>query len=144
MSPVEQGFRRPHELSNAPRLLVIDDDLVQRVIICKVGKTVGYECVPAASFHEALYLVQREVFDCITLDLSLGEHSGTQLLRNVAEGCKAPVVIISGCGERVVNSTLRLATALGLKSRQIPKPLDLDALQAALQANWPEQVRSKY
>ena len=40
-------------LGNLPRLLVIDDELVQRTIISKIGQQVGYEVLAVASFEDA-------------------------------------------------------------------------------------------
>jgi EAL domain-containing protein (putative c-di-GMP-specific phosphodiesterase class I)/ActR/RegA family two-component response regulator len=129
-------------LGAAPRLLVIDDDLVQRSIIPVVGKRAGYECDSASSVEEADRLLQAHNYDCVTLDLSLGEHSGTQLLRAIAAAGKTRVIIISGSGERILNSAVRLANMLGIASCQIPKPLDLAELRRTLLATWPGGPRA--
>ena len=48
----------------------------------------------------------------MTLDLSLGERDGVELLRLVAELRlnAMPIVIISGCEERILNTTKELAS----------------------------------
>jgi len=91
------------------RLLVVDDDLLQRTIIGKIGSKLGFETVVVPSFEEAAGHLQSRSFDAMTLDLSLGEHDGVELLRLIADhGLNAmPIVIISGCEERVLNSTRR-------------------------------------
>ncbi len=124
------------------RLLVVDDDLVQRTIISRIGAQVGYEVRAAASVDEAARALRAGTFDCVTLDLSLGEQSGTNLLRAIADAGHPAVIVISGCEERVLNSAVRLANMLGLPSCQLPKPLDLSELRASLQANWPNQPRA--
>jgi ActR/RegA family two-component response regulator len=71
----------------------------------------------------------------MTLDLSLGEHDGIELLRIAANRALTAmsVVVISGCDERIVNSTRRVAEALGLSfTASLSKPLDLDQLRDAL------------
>ena len=117
------------------RLLVVDDDLVQRTIIGKIGAKLGYDAVIASTFEIASDLLQREAFDIMTLDLSLGERDGVELLRLVAD-CKLhamPIVIISGCEERILNSTKRVAEGLNLSlTRCLTKPLNLDSLRDAL------------
>lgn len=117
------------------RLLVVDDDLVQRTIIGKIGAKLGYDTVIASTFEMASELLQREAFDIMTLDLSLGERDGVELLRLVAD-CKLyamPIVIISGCDERILNSTKRVAEGLNLSlTRCLNKPLNLDNLRDAL------------
>jgi len=117
------------------RLLVIDDDLVQRTVIGKISARLGYDAVIASSFEIASGLLQREPFDMMTLDLSLGEHDGVELLRLVADcGLHAlPIVIISGCEGRVMNSTRRVAEGLNLSVIAcLGKPLNLDSLREAL------------
>ncbi|AMN44765.1 EAL domain-containing response regulator [Rhodoplanes sp. Z2-YC6860] len=124
---------------STPSLLVIDDDFVQRTIICKIGESLGYRPQSAASSEEALVALEGDQFDCITLDLSLGEQPGTNLLRTIASFRKTPVIIISGCDERIQNSAARLSSALGLGFCQVAKPINLDKLRAALRDNWPRE-----
>jgi EAL domain-containing protein (putative c-di-GMP-specific phosphodiesterase class I) len=120
------------------RLLVVDDDFIQRIIISKIGQQAGYDVTVAGSFAEAANLLKTEMFGCVTLDLALGEDSGTQLLRTIAETGTPQVFVISGCEERVLNSTLRLSSALGLRCRTIAKPLDPQALRSAFDGNLPQ------
>jgi len=67
------------------RLLVVDDDLVQRVLIGKIGAKLGYDTVVASSYEAATELLTRDTFEVMALDLSLGERDGVELLRFVAE-----------------------------------------------------------
>lgn len=118
------------------RLLVVDDDLVQRTVIGKIGAKIGYDCVLAPSFELAEAILRQESFDMMALDLSLGERDGVELLRLVADRRLhgMSIVIISGCDDRIMNSTRRVAEGLGLSvSRCLTKPLDLDQLRDALQ-----------
>lgn len=117
------------------RLLVVDDDLVQRTVIGKIGAKLGYDTIIASSFDVASGLLQSSTFDVMTLDLSLGEHDGIELLRLISDRKlhAISIVIISGCDERIVNSTRRVAEALHLSlAGSLVKPLDLDQLREAL------------
>lgn len=117
------------------RLLVVDDDLVQRTIIGKVGSRLGYDTAIASSFERAAELLRAEAFDVMTLDLSLGKRDGVELLRLAADlGLNTmPIVIISGCDERILNTTRRMGQALNLSLTScLTKPLDLDRLREAL------------
>jgi two-component system, chemotaxis family, chemotaxis protein CheY len=118
-----------------PRLLVIDDDNLHRMIICRVAARAGYLPAGAASYDEAVQLVQNSVFDCITLDLSLGEHAGVELLRHLwVIGCKAPVIIISGCDDMTCSETQSVAASLKLNLwESIPKPVNLAVLRDSLE-----------
>ena len=59
------------DAERAPRLLVVDDEILHRMIICRAAAKVGYVPVGAASYLEAQKLLQQNVFDCITLDMTL-------------------------------------------------------------------------
>lgn len=119
--------------SNTYRLLVVDDDQIQHTIISKIGKQAGFEVTVASSFEEAAGRLKEHWYHCVTLDLSLGEHSGALLLRNIAEsGYCTPVVVISGAIEHVLNSTVSMAQALKLDPLSLSKPLNLAALRAVL------------
>jgi DNA-binding response OmpR family regulator len=119
----------------SPRLLVIDDDHLHRMIICRVANKAGYTPVAAASYEEAAALAQDTAFDCVTLDLSLGAHAGVEMLRHLwVLGCKAPILIISGCDDAVCRETVRVARSLNLNVREpIPKPVDLSLLRYSLE-----------
>ena len=119
----------------APRLLVIDDDNLHRVIICRVAAKAGYVPVAAGSYEEAAQLAQDGKFDCMTLDLSLGEHAGKELLRHFwVLGCKAPVIIISGADDAVCRETVNVARSLKFEVvESVPKPVDLSLLRYTLE-----------
>jgi len=122
-----------------PRLLVIDDDNLHRMIICRVAAKAGYAPAGAATYDEAAKLAQEAAFDCITLDLSLGAHAGVEMLRHLwVIGCKAPIIVISGCDGATCNETLKIAKSLNLNIWQsMPKPVDLAVLRL-----WFEQLKS--
>jgi len=124
-----------HTEESKGRLLVVEDDLVHQTIIGKVGARIGYDTVIASTFAIASELLQQEAFDIMALDLSLGEHDGIELLRLAAD-CKLTamsIVIISGCDERIMNSTRRVAEGLNLSlTGCLTKPLNLDELRDAL------------
>jgi two-component system, chemotaxis family, chemotaxis protein CheY len=119
----------------APRLLVIDDDNLHRMIICRVAAKAGYVPAGAATYDEAAQLVQDNAFDCITLDLSLGEHAGVELLRHLwVVGCKATIIIISGCDDATCGDSRRVAESLKFKVwESIPKPVNLGVLRESLE-----------
>lgn len=117
------------------RLLVVDDDTVQGTIIGMTGAKLGYDTVIASTFEVASAQLRSESFDIMTLDLSLGERDGVELLRLMAELKlnAMPVVIISGCDVRILNATMRVGQALELSlTRCLAKPLELDRLREAL------------
>ncbi len=123
-----------------PRLLVIDDDNLHRMIICRVAAKVGYAPAGAATYDEAAKLVQETAVDCITLDLSLGPHAGTEMLRHLwVIGCKVPIIVITGCDDTVCAETVKVAKSLNLNIWQsMSKPVDLAVLRF-----WFERLKSQ-
>lgn len=105
------------------------------MIICRVAAKAGYAPAGAASYDEAAQLVRDNAFDCITLDLSLGEHAGVELLRHLwVIGCKATIIIISGCDDGTCGDSVRVAASLKLKVwESIPKPVNLGVLRDSLE-----------
>ncbi|MGT2436830.1 EAL domain-containing protein [Bradyrhizobium betae] len=118
------------------RLLVVDDDLMQRVLIGKIGAKLGYDTVVASSYEAATELLARDTFEVMALDLSLGERDGVELLRFVAERDlrEMSIVIISGCDDRIMKATRRVVNGLKLSlGGCLTKPLDLNRLRSALE-----------
>ena len=99
---LEQVFGRIEKLIDSPvkRLLVIEDDLVQRQAIrALIGDGGDVEVVEADSGEGAHRLLQEEHFDCVILDLGLGDMSGFDLLARIKDDsriAKIPVVIYTG------------------------------------------------
>jgi len=125
---------------SAPRVLVIDDDNLHRMIICRVAAKAGYAPAGAATYDEAAKLLQKAAFDCVTLDLALGPHAGVEMLRHLQDiGCKAPIIVISGCDGATCSETVKVARSLDLDIWQsMPKPVDLAVLRY-----WFERLRSE-
>jgi len=127
----KQAATRAATASGAkPRLLVIDDDKMHRMIVCRAADRVGYAPAGAATAREAVRLLQGGRFDCIALDLSFGQDP--DMLRQLAAlGSATSIVVIGDCdaagGEDAAATSLRLNVV-----KTIAKPVDLDVLQAAL------------
>jgi CheY-like chemotaxis protein len=81
------------------RVLVVEDDAVQRDAIRSLLASVDVETVEAGTAAQCLSLLKDETFDCMVLDLSLPDASGFTLLENLsAEGIHAfpPVIVYTG------------------------------------------------
>lgn len=91
---------------NKKRLLVIDDDEVDRKSICRILKKIGWEgdITQAVSANEARCAVAVQKFDCIVLDYSLPGVNGLDLLTelHVEVAIGTPVVILTGEGNEMV------------------------------------------
>ena len=124
-----------------PRVLVIDSDNLHRMIICRVAAKAGFLPAGAASYDEAAKLAQETAFDCITLDLSLGNHAGSEMLHHLSMlGSTAPIIVVSGADYATCKDTVKVAEMLNLDIWEcIPKPVDLVMLRhflERLKASW--------
>jgi len=123
-----------------PRFLVIDDDKLHRMIICRAADKAGFAPAGAATYEEAQKFTRDSAFDCIALDLSLGPHAGVEILHHLRSiGCQAPILIISACDSPTCAETVKLARSLNLQiCATIPKPVDLAVLQS-----WLERLKAE-
>jgi tubulin-specific chaperone A len=81
------------------RLLVVDDDPLQRESIRLLIGNGDVETTTAASGREALDLLSTQNFDCMILDLGLSDMSGFDVLRTLRSGptpSTLPVVVYTG------------------------------------------------
>lgn len=116
------------------RLLVVDDERIQRLIVTRAVESEGFTVDGAADLDEAAEFLSRRTYDAIVLDLSLGAREGVSLLHGLRRGGADPlVVLISGMDARVRIASCRLAEALGLRvAGAIEKPIVPAALRALL------------
>jgi CheY-like chemotaxis protein/CHASE3 domain sensor protein len=78
------------------RVLIVEDDAVQRGSLTKLLGTEGVQIVDAGTAAEALQKLRDSTFDCMVLDLSLPDQTGYQLLESMAadEALAFPPVIV--------------------------------------------------
>jgi two-component system chemotaxis response regulator CheY len=120
----------------AKRLLAIEDDHLHHMIICKIAGNAGYEATVATSVEKATALLHEGSFDCITLDLSLGDRSGVDVLHVLAElRTRVPIIIFSGTDHDECQATVRIGQELGLNiCEPLTKPAGVVELRKALDA----------
>ena len=126
-------------------LLAIDDADLHLSIVCKIAAQAGFGTSGAKSVGEASRLLRERTFDCITLDLSLGEQSGIEILKLLAEiKCRTPIIVISGSGDAVCEATMGIGNFFDLNlCPPIPKPINLAFLRNALTRIADETCRQK-
>lgn len=117
----------------ALQLLVVDDDASQRRLISVAAKQAGHVVTLARSCAEALAQLGDGRFDCVTLDLMLGDGDGVQVLQAIADAKFAGAVIVISGMDAVHRSAARAyARSLGIDLQSLPKPVDLAALRICL------------
>jgi two-component system CheB/CheR fusion protein len=89
------------------RVLLVDDDqddyVLTRDLLAEIPGS-GFALSWESDFDAALRVMARGDHDVYLLDYRLGRHTGLELLRAaVAHGCRAPVIVLTGQGERAVD-----------------------------------------
>ena len=112
-------------------LLVVDDEPVVRVLVCRILREAGYICVEAESGLAALALIQQDDqrLDGMVVDVRLPDLSGldlVRLIRNWRPG--TPALFISGYPEPVFDEP-RLQRLL---HSFLAKPFTAEQLVAAV------------
>jgi EAL domain-containing protein (putative c-di-GMP-specific phosphodiesterase class I) len=143
MEPDAPATPTAAQAERTARLLVVDDETVQRLLISRAATSLGHQADTAASLEEAEALVHATPYDVIVLDLSLRDHDGIELLRSIARARLDPVLIfVSGFDQRVREASARLAAALGLRvAGTLGKPLPLGELLTLLRRIPPPRPR---
>jgi signal transduction histidine kinase/CheY-like chemotaxis protein len=81
------------------RVLIVEDDLVQREAVAKLLTSHDVETVTAGTAAECLKLLKERTFDCMVLDLSLPDASGYSLLETLSQEDAysfPPVIVYTG------------------------------------------------
>ncbi len=85
--------------SSVRRILIVEDDPVQREAVGKLLSSGDVETVGVGTAAECLEQLRRQTFDCMVLDLSLPDASGYSLLETLSQdGDHAfpPVIVYTG------------------------------------------------
>ena len=90
-------------MSTSGRVLIVDDYEANISALRQLLERQGYEVLTATNGRDALDLVHREHPDLVLLDVVMPGMSGLDVcasLKNVAETCLTPVVLVSALQER--------------------------------------------
>ncbi len=89
-------------------VLVVDDEPVVCLLVCRMLQDAGYEPEGAHSSAEALALLERDdsPFDLFVLDIRLPDDSGVRLAERIHQRYpSAPVLFMSGFPEASASAT---------------------------------------
>ena len=108
------------------RVLLVEDDEDDYVIIRDLlSEMERFELEWVIDYDDALRAIEREEHDVCLLDYRLGERSGLELLREASgRGCKTPIILLTGQGDREVDlEAMQAGAADYLVKGQIDAPL---------------------
>ena len=115
-------------------ILVVDDDLINRLVLSTNLQGQGYEVATAENGRQALEMLAGQPFDVVLLDLVMPELDGFQVLEQMKHDSaqrEIPVIVISALDE--MESILR-CIEMGATD-YLPKPFDAGLLRARLHAS---------
>lgn len=104
------------------RILIVEDDPVTRVALCRLLARRGYETAAAETGKEALAALEAGAFDLILMDLQLPDGDGLELtkqLRRDPRWTQVPVIAVTAAAGR---GQRELCLAAGLTD-YVPKPV---------------------
>jgi len=110
------------------RVLIVEDDAVQREAIRKLLTSEDVETIGAGTAAECLRCLKEHTFDCLVLDLSLPDASGFSLLEKLSqEGSYAfpPVIVYTGrdLSSEEEQRLRRYSTSIIIKGAKSPERL---------------------
>ncbi|MCD6383090.1 MAG: response regulator [Thermoplasmata archaeon] len=123
-TPLRKKVAKVGERKGGGRILVVEDEEVQREVLGEYLGSRGFTISLAEGGRKGLKLLKNERFDCIILDFLLGDMTGEDFIKSMSiMGVSTPVIITSGFSE---DRTGRLKRDPLVKSIiQKPYPLDL-------------------
>jgi two-component system, chemotaxis family, chemotaxis protein CheY len=129
---MDTGFQKPD--TPRLRLLIVEDRDVHAAVIGRRAAKLDFAVTTAQSYDNACEILRAEQFDCITLDLGLGDHVGLDILRYLAGiHSQAQIIVISETDKEIRDDVVELGKALSLNVyASISKPIDLSALTEML------------
>ena len=80
------------------RLLVVDDNKVNRLLLIRALELQGHRGVGAENGRVALEMLEREAFDLVLLDIAMPEMDGFQVLERLLANSRLrdlPVIVTS-------------------------------------------------
>ncbi|MBT3209807.1 MAG: response regulator [Bacteroidetes bacterium] len=101
LDDINKAFEKINDIISKPlkKLLVVEDDEAMRMGIVELIEESDVAITPVETGKEALKLLKNDNFDCIILDLGLGDMTGFDLLQKIGKKGKAskiPVIIYTG------------------------------------------------
>lgn len=123
---------------SGPTVLLVDDDSSVRNSVCRVLTAEGLQVVPARGVKDALDYLALKTPDLVITDLCMALLSGWDLIAHLGDHYPAlPIVVITALPPKSAGGANEAVDAF------FQKPLDMDALLAAIQRelNWSRPSR---
>lgn len=120
----------------AKRILVVEDNDLNRKLFCDVLKANGYEVVPVADGQNVVATAQRFTPDLIIMDIQLPNVSGIDLIAQLKSNsmlAEVPVLAVTAYAGKGDEERIRDAGA----ADYLAKPVSIGPFMAAVRALLP-------
>ena len=78
------------------KILCIDDEPSVVTLKCAILENAGHEVTAATSAHEAVKMLEANVYDAVVTDWRLGDADGRAVVQAAKSHSSMPVVVVSG------------------------------------------------
>jgi CheY-like chemotaxis protein len=127
--------------TQAPTILIIENEVSNRILIERVLSTRGYRCIAASNGLEALHILEHECVSLILTDLSMPVMDGyrtTQLIRERPGMQQVPIVAVTAYAQSDENEA---ALQIGC-NEYLTKPFKPRQLLEVVDRLLPERDRA--
>ena len=115
----------------AKRILVVEDNDLNRKLFCDVLKANGHEVVPAADGNNVIATARKFAPDLVIMDIQLPGVSGVDLIAELKDNgdlAKVPVLAVTAYAGKGDEERIRGAGA----EDYLPKPVSIGPFMAAV------------
>lgn len=106
------------------KILVVDDDATNRLVVRVLMERRGYSVVEAPSGQDALDIVDQNDFDVILMDLSMPRMDGFETTKRLRAGTRiGPTLPIFALTAHTAHSNVEKCLSSGMNG-VLPKPFD--------------------
>jgi DNA-binding NtrC family response regulator len=119
---------------HSTRVLVVDDDLVQRMLLVRILRKAGYESAAAMSNQEARSLLDDSSFGLVVADLRMFAEDGIELIRHVADHHPGTYsIVVSGFASEEDLGRLHRAGAFELMTKPVDAQKFIELVERAFE-----------
>jgi len=112
----------------AAKILVVEDDLLNRDLICKVLRKEGHQVVEACDGAIALEILQVLAFDLVITDFVMPKLNGIEFVEHLHSlQPRIPIIFVTG-----FLSVISGKTILDDVAEVLAKPFELDVLRSTV------------
>ncbi len=124
--------------SRSIKVLVVDDERTIRELLSDTLAAVGYACLTAEDFRQAVDILDRENIDVVITDILLPGRSGVELLKHVKK-TKPQIPVLAISGKNISGDEILAAGADGF----LAKPFRIGKIEDLIESTLAKYDSSK-